>query len=98
MNELINQILDAAKNEPKSIDHLLLKLMEEVGESSQAYLSSIHSSGSNYKNLSIDNFREELIDILLVTITLLHKTDIDRKQFIDLINTKIEKWQSKQGN
>ena len=58
MNQkILEQITEAAKTEPKSTEHLLIKLMEEVGEASQAYLSTTKASGSEYKDLSLVDFR-----------------------------------------
>lgn len=91
--ELLNKILEVAAKEPKSIEHLLLKLMEEVGEASQAYLSLNNVSGSKYKSNSKSDFQEELIDSLLVLITLINKTGISKDELEVLIEKKITKWQ-----
>ena len=96
-SEIISKIFEVAKTEPKSIEHLLLKLMEEVGEASQAYLSTAQASGSDYKSLSQDDFKEELVDSLLVLLTLIHKTDISEEELENLVITKIAKWESKQN-
>jgi NTP pyrophosphatase (non-canonical NTP hydrolase) len=92
MNQkILEQITEAAKTEPKSTEHLLIKLMEEVGEASQA-------SGSEYKDLSLVDFQEELVDILLVTLTLLKRTEISDEELENLLTKKISKWLEKQGN
>ena len=96
--ELLQQITKAARTEGKSTEHLLIKLMEEVGEASQAYLSTTKASGSNYKQLSVADFQEELVDILLVTITLLKRTEISDEELVALLNRKIAKWLAKQEN
>lgn len=99
MNQkILQQITEAAKSEKKSIEHLLIKLMEEVGEASQAYLSTTKASGSEYKKLSLVDFQEELVDIILVTITLLKRTEISDEELENLLNKKISKWLEKQGN
>lgn len=98
MNEAtINKIYEVALKEPKSTEHLLLKLMEEVGEASQAYLSTTQASGSQYKELSQLDFQEELIDSLLVLLTLIKKTGISEESLDELLLKKIAKWESKQN-
>ena len=94
--ELINRIFKVAETEPKSVEHLLLKLMEEVGEASQAYLSTSQASGSGYKELSQQDFQEELVDSLLVVLTLIKRSGISEANLEALVNKKIDKWESKQ--
>lgn len=93
----INKIYEVALKEPKSTEHLLLKLMEEVGEASQAYLSTTQASGSQYKELSQLDFQEELVDSLLVLLTLIKKTGISEESLDELLLKKIVKWESTQN-
>lgn len=95
--ELINRIFKVAATEPKSREQLIIKLMEEVGEVSQAHLSTVKASGSQYKELTDEDFQEELVDTILVTLTLLKKTGITNEELISLLTKKINKWESKQG-
>lgn len=96
MNKLLYQFIETAKSEPKSEELLLIKLMEEIGEVSEAYLSSKHPAMNKDKNLTLEDYQEELVDTLLVTATLLFKSEISREDFEDLCKRKISKWQSKQ--
>ena len=95
--ELINRIFKVAETEPKSREQLIIKLMEEVGEVSQAHLSMVKASGSQYKELTDEDFQEELVDTILVTLTLLKKTGITNEELTNLLTKKINKWESKQG-
>ncbi|MBO0477105.1 MazG-like family protein [Vagococcus sp. DIV0080] len=95
--ELINRIFKVAETEPKSREQLIIKLMEEVGEVSQAHLSTVKASGSQYKELTDEDFQEELVDTILVTLTLLKKTGISNEELTNLLTKKINKWESKQG-
>ncbi len=95
--ELINRIFKVAETEPKSREQLIIKLMEEVGEVSQAHLSMVKASGSQYKELTDEDFQEELVDTILVTLTLLKKTGISTEELTRLFTKKINKWESKQG-
>lgn len=98
MNDLILEIEKAASLEPKSVGQQLLKLMEEVGEASQAYLSAEDVSGSSYKNLSFNNTKEELVDVLLVTYAILIKMDVSHAELAELLKEKTAKWIKKQNN
>ena len=77
----------------------LIKLSEELGEVSEAYLNV--TSGSNAKAKSWDDFREELIDLMIVTMDCL-LTPLDREEAVGLkareaeiervLEVKLEKW------
>lgn len=95
-NDIFRRIKKAAASEPKSIDQEFLKLMEEVGESSQAYLSSEKASGANYKHLTVYNTKEELVDVLLVTLALLQKLGTTDDELNKLLLKKVSKWIDKQ--
>lgn len=96
MNELLAEIFQTAENEQKNEQQLVLKLMEEVGETAQALLSSQKAPGSEYKKLTTENVQEELADTLLVTFALLHKLGTSSEQLQDLLEMKLAKWQAKQ--
>lgn len=64
---IVEDIRDA--NPDRSIDCIrrrLLKILEELGEGSEAYLSITGSS--NYKNKTWDDYREEGVDTLIVMV------------------------------
>lgn len=64
-NEVFTAIREA--NPTRShvcVNRRLLKIMEELGEASEAYLS--RTSKSNYKHKTWDDFRVECVDILIV--------------------------------
>lgn len=98
MEKILVKISEAAKTEPKTIEQLFMKLIEELGEASQAYLSSENISGNNYKNLNREDVKEELVDTLLVTFSLLYKLDSTDREIENLMNKKIDKWLQKQNN
>lgn len=98
MEKTLIKIKEAAKTEPKNVEQLFMKLMEELGEATQAYLSSEKISGNNYKELTKDDVKEELVDTLLVTFSLLYKLDANETEIEQLINKKIDKWKYKQNN
>lgn len=86
------QIKQAALKEPKTIEQQFLKLSEELGEAAQAYLSAKGISGNDYKALTTDNVKEELVDILLVTYAILYKLDISDDELKALLTQKVTKW------
>lgn len=96
MKESIHQFLETARNEPKTTELLLIKLMEEVGEVAEAHLVSNYSSSNETKSLTIQDYQEELVDTIMVAATLLLKTGITEKECENLFSQKIKKWQSKQ--
>lgn len=96
MQELMAEIFQAAEKEKKNPQQLLIKLMEEVGETSQALLASQNAPGSEYKNFTTADVKEELVDTLLVTFALLHKLGTDEAELQTLLETKLTKWRAKQ--
>ncbi|GAJ25737.1 hypothetical protein JCM15457_615 [Liquorilactobacillus sucicola DSM 21376 = JCM 15457] len=98
MTNILSDIKKAAQQEPKNVQQQFLKLMEEVGEAAQAYLSAQKASGNRYKDLDINDTKEELVDVLLVTYAILIKLDISQDELNELLKKKINKWLNKQNN
>lgn len=82
----------------------IMKLGEEYGEINEAYLNvtSLH----NDKNKTYDDVREELVDLLIVTVDCLltrlpgdeDKTDDDiEKEITQWVRVKLDKWAKKVG-
>ena len=102
-NDLIKKVRDTNRDRDMAIfARRLLKLGEEYGEASQAYLSV--SSESNGKNKTWDDVREELVDVLVVTLDLLchdfpdeDETDVSAKEarVLDIMDKKLDKWKKK---
>ncbi|WP_428815665.1 hypothetical protein [Lactococcus lactis] len=96
-NELLKQIKETSKNEPKTLEQLFVKWMEELGEASQALLSHQKVSGNQYKNLELENLKEELIDTLLVNLDIIYKIGMSDSEIENMIQKKINKWIQKQN-
>jgi NTP pyrophosphatase (non-canonical NTP hydrolase) len=90
--QLQGQIIRAAQSEPKTVQQQFLKLMEESGEAAQAYLASIKASGNGYKQLDINDTKEELADTLLVVLAILVKLDCQPSELKELLQKKTQKW------
>jgi len=104
MTNIIQKVHGANRDRRMDIfGRRMLKLGEEYGEAAQAYLSV--SSEKNGKNKTWEDVREELIDVLVVTLDLLchefpdeedsslekKSTDINRE-----LDRKLKKWAKKQ--
>ncbi|KRL05853.1 MazG-like family protein [Liquorilactobacillus oeni] len=98
MEQMIDKIRRTAETEPKSPEEQFMKLIEELGEASQAYLSSKGASGNKYKKLDQTNVKEELVDVLLVTYALIVKLGASNEEIEELVNRKVDKWIHNQNN
>ncbi|QTD40827.1 MazG-like family protein [Sporosarcina sp. Te-1] len=95
MEQLLKEIKLLSEKEPKTLEQMALKLSEEVGETSQAVLSYIKASGSEYKQLGIGDVKEECIDVILVALAMFYKLSENDKELHELIRKKLDKWESK---
>lgn len=65
--QIIKMVEDVNPNRsPNNVSRRLLKILEELGESAEAYLGV--TSTHNYKNKSWDDLREEAVDTLIVLV------------------------------
>lgn len=65
--QIVNDIRDANRDRsPACIRRRLLKILEELGETSEAYLSK--TGTGNYKNKTWDDYREEGVDTMIVMV------------------------------
>ena len=97
MLEVCNKIIEVNKKEPKIIEHKLLKMNEEVGELSEAVLSSQGVSGTAYKKKTKDDVAEEAIDVLIMALSIILEI-VSVKQMIAIMITKINKWERNINN
>ncbi|MFP3719895.1 MazG-like family protein [Niallia circulans] len=81
--------------EPKTLEQMALKLSEEAGEVSQAVLSYLNASGSDYKQLNKEDIKEECVDTLLVALSLFYKLSNREEELCDLLDKKMNKWENK---
>ncbi|WP_260288745.1 MazG-like family protein [Peribacillus aracenensis] len=95
MEQLLKEIKLLSEKEPKTLEQMALKLSEEVGETSQAVLSYLKVSGSEYKQLGIGDVKEECIDVILVALAMFYKLSENDKELQELISKKLDKWESK---
>lgn len=96
MDQILEEIKRLSVKEPKTLELMALKLSEEVGETSQAVLSHLKASGSEYKQLNVDDVKEECIDVILVAFAMYFKLAPEEDEDItSLLKKKMKKWESK---
>jgi len=96
MKHLITEIQRLTVIEKKSLLEITLKTTEETGELAQAVLSANGSSGASYKNLTLEDVREETVDILICVLSVYFKAGGRIEDLEGLIQKKTTKWASKQ--
>ncbi|MGP4074191.1 MazG-like family protein [Piscibacillus sp. B03] len=94
MEELLKEIKELSEAERKTVEQMVLKLTEEVGETSQAMLSYKNAWGSGYKQLDKSDVKEECADVILVALSLFYKLSDHENELKELLRTKLEKWNS----
>ncbi len=94
MERLLQKIKALSEKEKKTLEQMVLKLTEEVGETSQAMLSYRQASGSEYKNLDLSDVKEECVDVILVALALFYKLSEDENELQDVLSKKVDKWSS----
>lgn len=92
----ITKIEELNATEKKSLLEVALKLSEEVGEVSQAVLSSQGASGASYKNLSLVDVQEESVDVVICALSAFFKAGGDTRSLQTLIEKKCQKWAANQ--
>ena len=80
------------KNDPKTKYTMLAKLMEELGELSEAILSYDSLQRTDKLDNAKNNLEDELADVILVTLILSNELGVDVK---NAINKKIQKIKSR---
>lgn len=92
-NNYIDEIIQISNNyDQKSASDKILKLVEEVGELSQAYLIHKNAHGTQYRDKSQFSIAEELADIYLCLISLLPMLHIEKESFFTEVKRKMDKW------
>jgi len=68
--------------------------MEELGELAEAVLSYEGAAGCAYKGKTLNDIKEESIDVFLVIVAILAKIDMSDEEIKSIIRKKMLKWQS----
>lgn len=91
----ISDIKQLSIENKKSLEQIALKLSEETGEVSQALLSYLKASGSEYKELDSADVKEECVDVVIVALSLFYKLNGEDSEFEKMFDKKVEKWKEK---
>lgn len=81
--------------ERKTAIEVTVKLMEEVGEMSQALLSSLDVCGCGYKGFTREDVVEEIADIVICALSIAQKMNATEEELTSEILRKIKKWEAK---
>ena len=99
MIQQIREIKELHTQERKSILELGLKLSEELGELSEAILTTENAPGCGYKsqtkNITKERILEECVDIIIVTFCIVFKSGFSFTSISDMLKNKINKWTEK---
>lgn len=91
----MDKIIKLSMENEKSLEQIALKMSEEVGEVSQALLSHLKASGSEYKNLGASDVIEECVDVMIVAYSLIYKLGGSNADISRLTRDKVNKWEEK---
>jgi len=96
--------LSGRDGESGAIHRQIIKLQEEVGETSAAYLAYVGAGNASATSLNKDDLRmellEEVLDTMIVGADLVNALSVpgDEKEVKDLADRKLLKWSSKLSN
>lgn len=85
-------------NNPKKLSDIIIKLSEENGEVSEAYLSMNNVNGSGYKEKNSNDLLEELLDVIMVASSAIYKMNVTDKEINEIFERKLNKWKEKSIN
>lgn len=91
----MDKIIKLSMENEKSLEQIALKMSEEVGEVSQALLSHLKASGSEYKKLGAEDVIEECVDVMIVAYSLIYKMGGSDEDIEKLMREKVNKWEEK---
>lgn len=95
LEDITKDFLYLANSNQKTLEQIVLKVQEEVGEISSALLSASNSYGSEYKNCSYEDVIEESIDAMLVLGSLLVRLNVSEEVLLSVLRSKLDKWSEK---
>lgn len=91
--EAFNRIATLSKKQNTTIQNRVMKLSEEVGEVAGAVLKYTEAPGCTYRTATADNVVEEVIDVMLVAMSLLYELKgVTQEDLEDVLGDKLLKW------
>jgi NTP pyrophosphatase (non-canonical NTP hydrolase) len=93
----IHEIDELSRKAHRPLTHRGLKLAEETGEVSAAIQSYEGQLGTEYKQQTVEDVKEEIIDTMLVLYSMLSDLEVSEEEFQSIIDKKIAKWRKVTG-
>jgi NTP pyrophosphatase (non-canonical NTP hydrolase) len=93
MDKIVEKIYEVTnKYEMKSLDQIVIKTGEELGEFNQAILSYEKAPGCAYKNKTLENVTEEAVDTMINLFSALGREGVPLEDIKSMFYKKIDKW------
>lgn len=93
ITNILKTIEQLSKVKDKTLVERALKLSEENGELSQAILCATGVHGCEYKGLTMEDVKEECVDVALVDLSIFFQAGGTVEELANTLLYKIEKWQ-----
>jgi len=93
---MLKLIKAVSLNEKNTVSQQIIKLMEEIGEMSQAFLICDGAPSCQYRDSSIEDVREEALDAILVLFSILYALDTEEDEVQAILRKKLIKWYGQQ--
>ena len=95
-HDAVDRIWEISQNEPMTVDQQIMKIMEELGELSEARLISVGLKDSDDSDeYKIEHVLEEGCDVVLMSISILVACGFTKDQVSGMIHKKLDKWRAK---
>jgi NTP pyrophosphatase (non-canonical NTP hydrolase) len=92
MNNINDFIKSLSIKDKKTLSQKGLKLVEEVGELARVILPYDSAHGTNHRFIDREAILEEVVDVYLTNISIVHSLGFTDEEFNDMLVKKSEKW------
>jgi NTP pyrophosphatase (non-canonical NTP hydrolase) len=93
MNKFLDDFIkDLSIKDKKTLSQKGLKLAEEVGELARAILPYDSAPGTNHRFSDREQILEEIVDVYLTNISIVHSLGFTDEEMNDMLNKKSKKW------
>jgi NTP pyrophosphatase (non-canonical NTP hydrolase) len=96
VDNLINIVFSLSEREQKSLLERFVKLSEECGELAQEILIAEDASGFQHKKVGVDGISGEAVDVIIVALSIFHKGGGSKRELLEILEKKCEKWRMHQ--
>jgi NTP pyrophosphatase (non-canonical NTP hydrolase) len=97
MNNINDFIKNLSLKDKKTLSQKTLKLVEEVGELSRVILPYDSAHGTNHRFIDKEAILEEVVDVYLTNISIVHSLGFTDEEFSDMLVKKSKKWSQLQA-